>query len=57
MTLCRRLVLIPSQVLSLLSFSAQPEERGIPQLLLDTVTFYLLASNSINFYVLLLHCV
>lgn len=44
--------------LAMFPFSAQPEEkRGILQLLLDTFTFYLLASKSINFYVLLVHCV
>lgn len=51
---------VTAQVVSLamFPFSAEPEEkRGIPQLLLDTFTFYLLASKSINFYVLLVHCV
>lgn len=44
--------------LAMFPFSAQPEEkRGIPQLLLDTFTFYLLVSKSINFYVLLVQCV
>lgn len=41
----------------MLPFSAQLEAKGgIPQLVLDTFTFYLLASNGINFYVLLVLC-
>lgn len=38
-------------------FFCQPREEGIQQLLVDTFTFYLLAFNSINFYVLIVDCV
>lgn len=37
--------------------SASQEKKGYQQLLFNTFTFYLLASNCINFYVLIVHFV
>lgn len=45
-----------SQVVSSGMFSAG-RRRGVQQLPFDTFAFYLLASNGINFYVLIVHCV
>lgn len=46
-----------SRVISLGMFASRGQEKENSQLLFDSFTVYLLASNSINFYVLLVHCV